>query len=63
MNLPHTVAVDPGIAWIKDETRLWIRGKAWQGRGSKKKLPHRLPKFKKIIPGLTIENKRTKRPC
>ena len=20
MNLPHTVAVDPGIAWIKDET-------------------------------------------
>ena len=22
MNLAHTVAVDPGIAWIKDETRL-----------------------------------------
>ena len=20
MNLPHTVAVDPGVAWIKDET-------------------------------------------
>ncbi len=43
------VAIAQRMSQIKNESRLRIRGKAWQGRGSEEKFLHRLPKFEKII--------------